>query len=309
MALVCFPVVFIGELPDKTMFASLVMSTRGRPLLVWLGAAAAFVVHVAIATTVGVALFKILPSRALDAVVCAMFLFGAVYAWREGVKDERELVDKESSRHGVAITAFVVIFLAEWGDLTQILTANLAARYHAPLSVAVGSILALWTVAALAVASGQTLLRFVDVSTIRRVTAVVLVALAAFTAWAAIRSHASRQRLSSPASSGRATHPEKTGRPCQGPLRPPPPPGASTAVATTAYGCPKRRHALRTVPVAGRKADVRVTAMAVTAAASNPVRLYLAWAACAASSLQSARPRASARTWPARRTERSPDRS
>ena len=62
------------------MFASLVMSTRGRPLLVWLGAAAAFVVHVAIAVTVGVVVFKVLPSRAVDAVVSAMFLFGAVYA-------------------------------------------------------------------------------------------------------------------------------------------------------------------------------------------------------------------------------------
>ena len=33
-----FPAIFIGELPDKTMFASLVMATRGRPLSVWLGA-------------------------------------------------------------------------------------------------------------------------------------------------------------------------------------------------------------------------------------------------------------------------------
>jgi len=187
IALACFPVIFIGELPDKTMFASLVMSTRGRPLLVWLGAAAAFVVHVAIAVTVGVVVFKVLPSRAVDAVVSAMFLFGAVYAWREGTRDETDLVEREATRHGVVITAFIVIFLAEWGDLTQILTANLAAKYHSGVSVAVGSILALWAVAALAVASGQTLLRFVNLSTVRKVTAVVLVLLAAYTAWTALR--------------------------------------------------------------------------------------------------------------------------
>jgi Ca2+/H+ antiporter, TMEM165/GDT1 family len=187
IALICFPVIFIGELPDKTMFASLVMSTRGRPLLVWLGAAGAFVVHVAFATTIGVALFKILPARAVDAVVAAMFLFGAFYAWREGARDEHEVAEKEASRHGVAITAFLVIFLAEWGDLTQILMANLAAKYHSGVSVAVGSLLALWTVAALAVASGQTLLRYVNISTVRKVTAIVLVGLAVFTAWEAIR--------------------------------------------------------------------------------------------------------------------------
>ncbi len=187
VVLICFPVIFFGELPDKTMFASLVMATKGRPRQVWLGAAGAFVVHVAIATTVGVALFAILPKRALDAVVAAMFLFGAIYAWREGTKDAAELVEKESSKHAAVLTAFLVIFLAEWGDLTQILTANLAAKYHSPLSVAVGSIAALWAVAALAVASGQTLLRYVNISTIRKITAVILVALAAYTGWTAIR--------------------------------------------------------------------------------------------------------------------------
>jgi Ca2+/H+ antiporter, TMEM165/GDT1 family len=185
IALICFPVIFLGELPDKTMFANLVMATKGRPLLVWIGAAGAFLIHVVIAVTVGVALFHVLPHEAVDAVVAGLFLFGAIYAWREGTKEETELAEQEASRHGVVLTAFLVIFLAEWGDLTQILTANLAARYHSPLSVAVGSVLALWTVAAVAVTGGQALMRFVNVATIRKVTAVVLVVLAGVSAWSA----------------------------------------------------------------------------------------------------------------------------
>jgi putative Ca2+/H+ antiporter (TMEM165/GDT1 family) len=85
------------------------------------------------------------------------------------------------------LTAFVIIFLAEWGDLTQIVTANLAAKYHSPLSVGAGSLLALWSVAAIAVVSGQALLRFVNVPTVRKVTAVVLLGLAAYTAYLAAR--------------------------------------------------------------------------------------------------------------------------
>jgi putative Ca2+/H+ antiporter (TMEM165/GDT1 family) len=185
IALICFPVIFLGELPDKTMFANLVMATKGRPFLVWLGAAGAFVIHVVIAVTVGVALFHVLPHEAVDAVVAGLFLFGAIYAWREGTKQEADLAQREASRHGVVLTAFLVIFLAEWGDLTQILTANLAARYHSPLSVGVGSVLALWTVAAIAVTGGQALMRFVNVATIRKVTAVVLVVLAGVSAWSA----------------------------------------------------------------------------------------------------------------------------
>lgn len=189
IVLAVYPIIFLGELPDKTMFASLVMSTRGRPGIVWLGAAAAFAVHVVIATTIGVALFHLLPHQALEALVAVMFLAGAVLALREAAKErhEEELVEREVASHGrVAVTAFLVIFVAEWGDLTQILTANLAAHYHNALSVGVGAVLALWTVAALAVASGQSLFRVINIATVRIVTAVVLAGLAAWAAWAAI---------------------------------------------------------------------------------------------------------------------------
>ena len=185
-----FPIIFLGELPDKTMFASLVMSTRGKPFFVWLGAAGAFVVHVVIATTIGVALFHLLPHRVLDGIVALMFLVGAGLAIREARKAEEEeaLVEREAkSGRRVVTTAFIVIFLAEWGDLTQILTANLAAHYHSPLSVGVGAVLALWSVAAIAVIGGQGLLRFINIKTLRIVTAVVLVALAGFAGWEALR--------------------------------------------------------------------------------------------------------------------------
>jgi putative Ca2+/H+ antiporter (TMEM165/GDT1 family) len=179
-----FPIIFLGELPDKTMFASLVMSTRGRAGLVWVGAAAAFAVHVAIAVTIGVALFHLLPHRVLEGIVAAMFFVGGILALREATKERRdeEIVEREVESHRrVLVTAFLVIFLAEWGDLTQILTANLAAHYHDPLSVALGAVLALWAVAGLAVVGGQSLLRVVNIGTVRVVTAIVLFAL---TGWA-----------------------------------------------------------------------------------------------------------------------------
>lgn len=189
IAAAVFPIIFIGELPDKTMFASLVMSTRGKPRSVWLGAAAAFVVHVVIAVTIGVALFHLLPHRAVDAIVAVMFLVGAALALREATQaHEESIVEHEvATKRRVITTAFLVIFLAEWGDLTQILTANLAARYHSPLSVAVGAVLALWAVAAIAVVGGQSLLRFINIRTLRIVTAVVLVGLAGLAGWEALR--------------------------------------------------------------------------------------------------------------------------
>jgi putative Ca2+/H+ antiporter (TMEM165/GDT1 family) len=199
IAFTVFPVILIGELPDKTMFASLVLSTRGRPLQVWAGAAAAFTVHVVIAVTVGVALFRLLPHRVVEAIVAAMFAAGAIFAVREAKRDRQRKQDRQGKQAGNALvdrahpqgrvtgTAFIVVFLAEWGDLTQILTANLAARYHSALSVGTGALLALWSVAALAVVGGTSLLRWVNITTIRILTAVILTGLAAATAWLATR--------------------------------------------------------------------------------------------------------------------------
>ncbi|MGH9128557.1 MAG: TMEM165/GDT1 family protein [Acidimicrobiales bacterium] len=188
IAAAVFPVIFLGELPDKTMFASLVMSARGRAGSVWLGAAAAFVVHVSIAVTVGVAIFSLLPHRVVDGVVAVTFLAGAALAVGEARRASGpEGASVVGSGRRVTLSAFGVIFLAEWGDLTQILTVDLAARYHSPLSVAVGAVVALWAVAGLAVVGGKTLLRYVNVKVVRLVTAVVLVGLAGYAAWQALR--------------------------------------------------------------------------------------------------------------------------
>jgi putative Ca2+/H+ antiporter (TMEM165/GDT1 family) len=87
----------------------------------------------------------------------------------------------------VATTAFAVIFVAEWGDLTQILVANLAAHYHAALSVGVGSALALWAVAGIGVVGGQGVLRVMPVATMHRISAAMLTVLALLAAWSALR--------------------------------------------------------------------------------------------------------------------------
>jgi len=188
-----FAVIFVGELPDKTMVASLVMSARGRPFAVWLGSAGAFALHVVIATTLGTVVFHLLSPRVVDAVVAVIFLVGAGLSAAEGIREYRHRDHPEPpvvppSRPGrTAATAFAVIFAAEWGDLTQLLTANLAVHYHDPLSVATGAILALLAVSAIAVTSGRWLGSVIDVVAIRIGTAVLLAGLGVYTAWVALR--------------------------------------------------------------------------------------------------------------------------
>jgi putative Ca2+/H+ antiporter (TMEM165/GDT1 family) len=187
IAAAVFPIIFVAELPDKTMFASLLMATRGRPGAVWVGAALAFTVHVGIAVTVGATLFAVLPHRLVEAIVAVLFLGGAIFAFRDSIATESAAGARATRIAGARRTiaaAFVVIFLAEWGDLTQILTATLAAQYHAPLAVAVGSGFALWAVAGVAVGAGQLLERS-PMALVRRLTGVVLIVLAAVAAYEA----------------------------------------------------------------------------------------------------------------------------
>lgn len=173
-----FGLVALGELPDKTMFANLLMSARGRPLAVWAGAAVAFASHVAIAVGIGAAAVALVPRPALDAATGAVLIAAAAWAFHRRGDDRDELLGADTSAgRRVALRAGLVIWVAEWGDLTQVITADLAARTHRPWSVAVGALAALWVVAALAVLGGSRLAGRVPARRLRTATAVVLAAL------------------------------------------------------------------------------------------------------------------------------------
>jgi putative Ca2+/H+ antiporter (TMEM165/GDT1 family) len=186
-----FTLTFLAELPDKSMFVSLVLSTRYRPAWVWAGAAAAFTVHMAIAVTAG-QLLALLPNRVVEAVVAALFVAGSAYLWLTSLRPEdHEGVDaarqgaRGASFRRVAGMSFTVVFLAEWGDITQITAANLAARYD-PVLVFAGATLGLWAVAAVAVSVGAKSLDLIPMAWVRRITAAIMLALGVYTAVMAI---------------------------------------------------------------------------------------------------------------------------
>src|SRR6476661_6866247 len=131
-----FAAIFVVELPDKTFVATLVLATKYRPLLVWIGVGLAFTVQTIVAVLLGHAV-TYLPEEIVRAVA-------AVICWK------------------AVLTCFLILFAAEWGDLSQLLTISLVAKYDAPASVFVGALGALLVVSGLAAISGRTLMRFVS---------------------------------------------------------------------------------------------------------------------------------------------------
>jgi Ca2+/H+ antiporter, TMEM165/GDT1 family len=169
-----FAVIFVAELPDKTALASLVLATRHRALPVFLGAALALTVQSVVAVAAG-RLFSLLPAKAVHVGAGVVFLVSAIFMWRR--KDEGETVTKDGGQAVGFLRAlwivFGVVFIAEWGDLTQIATAGFAARYHAPAIVFCAATAALWAVAAIAVFVGNRAGKLLDPRLTQKIAALL----------------------------------------------------------------------------------------------------------------------------------------
>jgi Ca2+/H+ antiporter, TMEM165/GDT1 family len=187
-AVTTFVAVLPAELPDKTVLACLILSSRYRPGFVYIGAAAAFAAQVVLAVAAGGAL-SLLPHHWVEAAAAVAFGVGAVLLWRQRPeKADEDDTGRDGTRDGfwpVVSTSFAVVFLAEFGDLTQLLTVSLAARFRDPLSVGAGAILALWVVAGAAVIVGWRLLKSIPVTWLTRGAAVIMLVLAVTSAVAA----------------------------------------------------------------------------------------------------------------------------
>jgi putative Ca2+/H+ antiporter (TMEM165/GDT1 family) len=168
-----FGVIFVAELPDKTALAALVLASRHKPAPVWIGASLALTVQSLVAVAAG-SLFALLPARAVHIGSGIAFLVSAVFMWRR--HEEADAIKDGEGALGfwkTFGTTFAVVFIAEWGDLTQVGTAALAARYHAPVTVFSGATAALWAVAGIAVFVGNRAGKLLDPNRTKRIAAVV----------------------------------------------------------------------------------------------------------------------------------------
>jgi putative Ca2+/H+ antiporter (TMEM165/GDT1 family) len=194
-ALAAFVVIVPVELPDKTFVATLVLATRYKPWPVWLGVTTAFGIQCVVATAAG-RLLALLPERPVRLAAAALFAGGAVLLFRSARSADAEEAEAEK-RYAERITesrsgwrafgaSFLVLFAAEWGDLSQLLTASLVASGRPAIPVFFGSWAALALVAGAGVMLGRVLLRRIRLQVVRYIGATVCAALAAITLVAAV---------------------------------------------------------------------------------------------------------------------------
>jgi len=187
-AVVTFLAIFFAELPDKTMFATLLLSTRfKRKLPVWIGVSSGYGLHVVIAVLLGSALSN-LPERPIQLAIGALFTVGGIITWRSGADDDDDVRETAAARTfmSIAWTAASVIAVAEFADLTQLATAGFAARFADPVGVGLGAFLALSSVSGCAVLLGSWLQRVVPLRLIQKVAAVLFLTIGVVTIVGAI---------------------------------------------------------------------------------------------------------------------------
>jgi len=193
-----FGVIFVAELPDKTALATLVLATREKAWIVFTASATALALQSVIAVAAG-GLLSALPPRPIAIATGAVFLVSACVMWWK--KEEggqavpsaplvtRSTLAPSGARSGdlrAFLRAFAIVFAAEWGDLTQIGTGALAARYGRPLVVLLGATLALWCVAGLAVFIGHRAQRAIHPGVVQRIAAVVFAVVGVVVVWGAL---------------------------------------------------------------------------------------------------------------------------
>ena len=173
-----FGLVFLAELGDKSQLVCMALAARHRHWPVLIGATAAFLVLNTLAVIFGAGLSHWIPERVLAAVVAILFaVFGIISLIAKEEDSDEAIVER--SGHGIFVTTFLMIFLAEMGDKTQIAVAGMASTLPV-IPIWIGATLALFTTSALGVVAGRKLLRKIPLHRLHQISGIFFLILAAF---------------------------------------------------------------------------------------------------------------------------------
>jgi len=161
----------LAEVGDKSQLVCMALAVRYRPAPVLVGAIVAFALLNLLAVAFGAAVADWFAPWVVTLLVSVLFLAFGIHALRAGVEEEPESVVPRGG-HGVLFSTLLLIFMAEFGDKTQVAVAGLAGTLQ-PLAVWIGATLALAITSALGVWAGRTVLQRLPVRLLHRISGVL----------------------------------------------------------------------------------------------------------------------------------------
>ena len=176
--------VALAEIGDKSQIVCMALAARHRHWPVLLGASTAFLLLNTLAVLFGAGVAAWVDERIVAAVVALLFAFFGMQALL--AKPEVASVEvSDKTWRSVFLTTLSLIFLAEFGDKTQIAVAGLAGNM-APVSVWLGATTALIGISALGIWVGRTLLQRMPTVWLHRISGGVFLLFAGVAGWQAI---------------------------------------------------------------------------------------------------------------------------
>ncbi|GAB6059759.1 TMEM165/GDT1 family protein [Desulfonatronum parangueonense] len=176
-----FLLIFVAEMGDKSQLVCMVLAARHRALPVLAGSTAAFAFLNALAVIFGVAIAGWIPEPVVFGIVALLFLIFGIQALRTQEDVPQECKAPPSSQ-SIFLTTFMLIFMAEFGDKTQLAVVGLSST-SIPFAVWTGATLALITTSALGIWAGCTLLQRIPIALLHRISGVFFIMLALFAAY------------------------------------------------------------------------------------------------------------------------------
>ncbi len=184
VSLSTFTLISLAEIGDKSQLVCMALAARHRHWPVILGAAAAFVLLNALAVLFGAGVAAWVPERVTAGLVAVLFGAFGIHALRTRSEDNPEEI-AEQPNHSIFFTTLLLIFVAEFGDKTQIAVAGLASSMAA-FPVWLGATAALVLVSILGVWFGRTVLQRMPLQWLHRLSGVIFVLFALIAAWRAL---------------------------------------------------------------------------------------------------------------------------
>lgn len=172
-----FFLIGLAEFGDKSQLVCMTLAARHRGLPVALGAVASFAILNLLAVLFGATASAWLPTWVITLIVAALFAYFGIAALRYEDESDDATID-DTPKHGIFVTTFLMIFVAEFGDKTQLAVAGMGST-TSPIAVWAGATLALTCTSVIAVIAGRKFLHRLPLRWIHRISGSFFLLLAA----------------------------------------------------------------------------------------------------------------------------------
>lgn len=172
-----FGMIFLAEIGDKSQLVCMALAAKHRAKPVVIGTVLAFAVLNVLAVTIGRSLTHFIPQTWLTFAAATLFILFGLHSLLANSKDESLKDDQKKTARNIVITTFMMIFLAELGDKTQLAVVTLSTT-HAPLTIWLSATLALSATSLIGIYAGRKFLARLNINLLHKFSGLFFILIA-----------------------------------------------------------------------------------------------------------------------------------